>query len=105
MANIAAIVMAESEMGAYGFVTWNEILIIVDLLCCVTILLPVIWSIRHLQHASQIDGKAAQNLRKLRLFRHFYIMVGWSTFFPIEIELFLFSIIHAVTIKMQTYEF
>jgi hypothetical protein len=32
-------------------------------------------SIRHLQEASHTDGKAAINLRKLKLFRHFYIMI------------------------------
>lgn len=33
-------------------------------------------SIRHLQEASQTDGKAAINLQKLKIFRHFYILVS-----------------------------
>ncbi|VDL96898.1 unnamed protein product [Schistocephalus solidus] len=75
LANVATIVMEESEQGASRYLTWKEIFTVVDLVCCVLILFPVIWSIRHLQAAAQSDGKAAQNLRKLRLFRHFYIMV------------------------------
>ena len=38
-------------------------------------------SIRHLQEASQTDGTAAINLRKLKLFRHFYILVVCYIYF------------------------
>lgn len=38
-------------------------------------------SIRHLQEASQTDGKAAINLRKLKLFRHFYMIVVCYIYF------------------------
>ena len=48
---------------------------LLDLLCCGAILFPVVWSIKHLEQASKTDGKMVANLRKLRIFKHFYIMV------------------------------
>lgn len=38
-------------------------------------------SIRHLQDASNTDGKAATNLIKLRLFRQFYLMIVCYIYF------------------------
>ncbi|KAG1688015.1 Protein GPR107 [Nymphon striatum] len=81
LANVAEIIMAESEEGELQHTTWREIFIMVDLLCCGAILLPVVWSIRHLQEASQTDGKAAISLLKLKLFRHFYIMIVCYIYF------------------------
>ncbi|XP_060809549.1 protein GPR107 [Amyelois transitella] len=75
VANVAEIIIAESEEGAAEHNAWRDIFILVDLLCCGAIMFPVVWSIRHLQDASSTDGKAAINLRKLKLFRHFYLMV------------------------------
>jgi len=81
LANVAYIITEESEAGQVAYMTWSEIFILVDLLCCGAILFPVVWSIRHLQEASQTDGKAATNLRKLKLFRHFYILVVCYIYF------------------------
>ena len=37
--------------------------------------MPIVWSIRHLRQAAEVDGKAQNNLMKLQLFRQFYVMV------------------------------
>ncbi|XP_069700943.1 protein GPR107 [Periplaneta americana] len=81
LANVAEIIIEESEEGAAEHRTWRDVFILVDLLCCGAILFPVVWSIRHLQEASHTDGKAAINLRKLKLFRHFYIMIVCYIYF------------------------
>lgn len=81
LANVAEIIMDESEEGDIEHRTWRDIFILVDLLCCGAILFPVVWSIRHLHEASATDGKAATNLRKLKLFRQFYIMIVCYIYF------------------------
>jgi G protein-coupled receptor 107 len=81
LANVAEIIIAESEEGDKENSTWRNIFILVDLICCGAILFPVVWSIRHLQEASSTDGKAAVNLRKLKLFRQFYIMIVCYIYF------------------------
>lgn len=75
LANVAGIILEESEEGTREHLAWWRIFILVDLLCCGCILFPVMWSIRHLQEVSLTDDKAAMNLKKLKLFRHFYVMV------------------------------
>ncbi|KAK9885903.1 hypothetical protein WA026_013777 [Henosepilachna vigintioctopunctata] len=75
LANVAEIILEESEEGTREHMAWRRIFILVDLLCCGCILFPVVWSIRHLQEVSLTDDKAAINLKKLKLFRHFYVMI------------------------------
>jgi len=81
ISNVAYIILEESEQGEMSHNFWKEIFVMIDLLCCGAILLPVVWSIRHLQDASSSDGKAAVSLEKLKLFRHFYIMVVCYVYF------------------------
>ncbi|KAI7695675.1 hypothetical protein SSS_05942 [Sarcoptes scabiei] len=81
IANIADIITEESEEGALIHLYWKKIFILVDMICCGAILFPVIWSIRHLQEASTTDGKAVINLKKLILFRFFYIMIVFYIYF------------------------
>ncbi|XP_043286236.1 protein GPR107 isoform X2 [Venturia canescens] len=81
LANVAEIIIEESEEGDIEHKTWRDVFILVDLLCCGAILFPVVWSIRHLQESAHTDGKAAVNLQKLKLFRHFYIMIVCYIYF------------------------
>ncbi|RZC33666.1 GPR107 [Asbolus verrucosus] len=96
LANVAEIILEESEEGAREHLAWSNVFILVDLLCCGCILFPVVWSIRHLQEASQTDGKAAMNLRKLKLFRHFYVMIyGWLDEMFREMATYVFFVLTA----------
>lgn len=79
--NIAYIIIEESEEGQSEYAIWQEIFILVDLLCCGAILFPVVWSMRHLRQSTRTDGKAALSLQKLALFRHFYIMIVCYIYF------------------------
>uniref|UniRef100_A0A0D3G8N4 Uncharacterized protein n=1 Tax=Oryza barthii TaxID=65489 RepID=A0A0D3G8N4_9ORYZ len=75
MANIASAVIGETGPFLQGWVTWNQILLFVDVACCCAVLFPVVWSMRSLRETSKTDGKAARTLSKLTLFRQFYIVV------------------------------
>jgi len=81
VSNVAYIILEESEQGEATHKFWKEVFVLIDLICCCAILLPVIWSIRHLQEASASDGKAASSLEKLKLFKHFYLMVVCYVYF------------------------
>ncbi|KAL4717442.1 hypothetical protein ACJJTC_000591 [Scirpophaga incertulas] len=81
VANVAEIIIAESEEGAAEHNAWRFIFILVDVMCGLSIHFSIVWSIRHLQDASSTDGKAAINLLKLKLFKHFYFMVVCYIYF------------------------
>jgi hypothetical protein len=78
MFNIAALVLEETSPGAAGWLTWRDILHLLDMVCCCLILLPIMWSIRHLREAAEVDGKAARNMVRLKRFRTFYLLVSQS---------------------------
>lgn len=74
IAHVAEIVLDESTEGEASNEFWSELCSMVDLFSCVAILYPITWSVRHLEEASRTDGKAAINLKKLELFKKFYII-------------------------------
>ncbi|PIA34868.1 hypothetical protein AQUCO_03700263v1 [Aquilegia coerulea] len=75
VANIAQVVIDESGPYAQDWITWKQIFLLVDVVCCCAVLFPIVWSIKNLREAARTDGKAAVNLMKLTLFRQYYIVV------------------------------
>ncbi|XP_034709722.1 protein CANDIDATE G-PROTEIN COUPLED RECEPTOR 7 [Vitis riparia] len=74
VANIAQIVIDESGPYGHDWFTWKQVFLLVDILCCCAVLFPIVWSIKNLREAARTDGKAAVNLMKLTLFRHYYVV-------------------------------
>lgn len=81
MINIAMVVVDETTPGSAGWMNWRDILHLLDIICCCIILLPIVWSIRHLREASAVDGKAATNFARLKNFRSFYLLVVSYVYF------------------------
>lgn len=45
LANVAYIIIESTEEGSSEYYLWEEILFLVDLICCGAILFPVVWSV------------------------------------------------------------
>ncbi|POI34158.1 hypothetical protein CIB84_002090, partial [Bambusicola thoracicus] len=92
LANVAYIIIESTEEGTTEYGLWKEILFLVDLLCCGAILFPVVWNnfwempfFMHCFNNSSVKFicwylhspkcSAAINLAKLKLFRHYYVML------------------------------
>lgn len=89
LVNIAYIMETEQGPSAKNFGFWFTIFVFVDIACCFVIMIPVTWSIRTLRDTSKMDGRAATNLKKLRLFRDFYIALVVYLYFTRYSAIFL----------------
>lgn len=96
IAHIAEIVLDESSEGEASNEFWAELCSLVDLFSCVAILYPIGWSVRHLEEASRTDGKAAINLKKLELFKRFYII---STIYIYMTRIITFVLLSILTFR------
>lgn len=81
IANTASVVIGETGPFNQEWMTWNQVFLLVDIICCCAIMFPIVWSIRTLRETSKTDGKAARNLAKLTLFRQFYVLVVGYLYF------------------------
>ncbi|KAA8516485.1 hypothetical protein F0562_017009 [Nyssa sinensis] len=46
LANVASIVIGETGPFIKDWVTWNQVFLLVDIICCCAIIFPIVWSIR-----------------------------------------------------------
>ena len=88
--NIALVVIDETIPGMQGWSTWKNLFRLVDLICCAAIIIPIVWSIKHLRDAAATSGKAATNVHKLSTFRNFYLLVVSYIYFT-RICVYLFE--------------
>uniref|UniRef100_A0A8C6YRL3 G protein-coupled receptor 107 n=1 Tax=Nothoprocta perdicaria TaxID=30464 RepID=A0A8C6YRL3_NOTPE len=87
LANVAYIIIDSTEEGTTEYGLWKEILFLVDLLCCGAILFPVVCIkincliLTNLLINFCVLLAAAINLAKLKLFRHYYVMIVCYIYF------------------------
>lgn len=75
LANLAIVITSEESPAFYAWLTWKDILHLVDIVCCCAILFPIMWNINRLKEDSEFDGKAARSLVKMQQIREFYVIV------------------------------
>lgn len=88
--NIALVVIDEAIPGMQGWSSWKSLFRLVDIICCMAIIIPIVWSIKHLRDAAATSGKAATNVHKLSTFRNFYLVVLTYIYFT-RICMYLFE--------------
>ncbi|EHA99923.1 Protein GPR107 [Heterocephalus glaber] len=76
LANVAYIIIESTEEGTTEYSLWKDSLFLVDLLCCGAILFPVVCF-----SFCSFFSPAAINLAKLKLFRHYYVLIVCYIYF------------------------
>ncbi|XVF51196.1 hypothetical protein PTKIN_Ptkin04bG0164900 [Pterospermum kingtungense] len=90
VANIAQAVLDKTGPFGHEWITWRQVFLLADVVCCCAVLFPIAWSIRE---AAMTAGKnAAENLMKLAPFRQYYVLVFCYIFFT-RIVVFALGII------------
>ncbi|KAJ6233621.1 hypothetical protein M0813_29929 [Anaeramoeba flamelloides] len=57
-----------------GWWTWEQILKYVDIICIGCIIFRIMDTMNQLKRASEVGGKNSENLKKLRMFKEFYLV-------------------------------
>merc|ERR1711871_792295 len=70
--NIALVVFEEMSPGSVAWLSWRDVLHLIDILCCCLILFPIVWSIKHLRETAE-GGRKESQLQKLMQYRNFYV--------------------------------
>ncbi len=75
--NTAIVMTDELAPGSISFIAWVDILHIADFIASAAVVIPIAWSLHSLRQSlgsgGDGDGKAAETLSRLELFRNFYL--------------------------------
>lgn len=72
--NIAVVVLLSETEGERQYENWKAILHLIDIICCCTVLLPIVWQVSTLEADAETE-ESARTVEKLKLFRSFYLLV------------------------------
>jgi len=64
--NVAMVVIEETSPGSVGWLTWRDVLHIVDIMCCCAMLFPIFWSINHFRQGEGGREMFERDLREIR---------------------------------------
>eukprot|EP00755_Sulcionema_specki_P030093 Sspe_Gene.93579::Locus_66179_Transcript_1_1_Confidence_1.000_Length_1567::g.93579::m.93579 len=78
--NIALAVLDETSEGNRSWAYWQELLRVLDLLCCFFVMLPILWSLKSTWSVVS-DGKMARNVVIIRHFRTLYLFIACFIYF------------------------
>ncbi|GMH59878.1 hypothetical protein TrST_g7663 [Triparma strigata] len=87
--NIAILALSGQTEGTGSYITWSQILHLIDLVCCAAVIFPIFWQIRRLEDAVAADELAEHSIRKLTLFKQFYQLVVAYIYFTRIIALLI----------------
>lgn len=73
--NILRAVVDTMKRGSSGWLAWTDVLYLIDIVCCIIVMLPIVWSVQHLKRLADADTRASRNLKRLAMFRNFYFLV------------------------------
>lgn len=77
LTNTAIVMTDELAPGSISFLAWVDVLHIADFIASAAVVIPIAWSLHQLRQSlgsgGDNDGKAAETLSRLELFRNFYL--------------------------------
>jgi len=93
VANIAFVVTSSEAPGTQSWLGWSNILHLLDFLCCVLVVFPILYTIQHLQRTGDADGKKAITINRLVQFRELYFALMGYIYFSRLVLPFIASIL------------
>eukprot|EP00756_Hemistasia_phaeocysticola_P028053 Hpha_TRINITY_DN16153_c1_g1::TRINITY_DN16153_c1_g1_i2::g.4225::m.4225 len=92
VANILVVAIDEThslhQKGSWAWGAWRDAMRMLDMVCCVGVLIPTAWLVRRLQQRFS-DGKSSRNLQLLRKFQSFYFAVAAYLYTPRAFQIFV----------------